>query len=294
MGAEAVDEQLYEWMAPTIAAVQPWCDQPLIAAATFQTAGGWASGVSSGLIGALAGSVLRRTPKDVLARAGGLPDTVILAIGATKIYVFPYRTKRLRLDVGPPVRVWRRDDVIAHTDVRLVASKLTIDVESTGDHHELESTSMTGRLGKITKEIFRLLEDPPIGRPPVSRFEIPQGEAEPLGSTKESSARRVRAGELADEIEAELKRIGVWMPNPPSDETVVAGGAFGMNSVPFYTWLQVVLVARLRQIAAGEMEVPQSSSIGTFAVRELDGEVLDVERLMDLIHEVDGLARAPA
>jgi hypothetical protein len=41
-----------------------------------------------------------------------------------------------------------------------VASKLTIRVKSTGDRHELESTSMTGRLGKMTTEMFRLLADP--------------------------------------------------------------------------------------------------------------------------------------
>ncbi len=250
--------------------------------------------MSNGLLGALAGTVLRRTPKDVRARAGGLPDTVILAIGTTKIYVFPYRTTRLRLDVGPPVRVWRRADVVARSDARLVASKLTIDVKSTGDHHELESTSMTGRLGKITREIFRLLDDPRIGRPQIGRFEIPHDDGERLESTKEADSRRARAGRLADEMEAELKRIGAWTRDPPSEETVLAGGAFGMNAVPFYTWLQVVLIARLRQIAAGDLEIPRSSSIGTFAVRELDGERLDVERLMDLIHEVDRLARAHA
>jgi uncharacterized protein YqcC (DUF446 family) len=289
-----VDEQLYEWMAPTIAAVQPYCDEPVMAAATFQGAGGWASGASGGLIGALAGTVLRRTPKDVRARAGGLPDTVILAVGPTKIFVFPYRTRWMRLIVGPPVRVWRRDDVEARTDVRMVASKLTIDVASTGDHHELESTSMTGRLGKITREMFRLLANPHLGAPVVSRYELPREELEPVGRVRPPDARQARAGQLAGELEAELKRLGVWRPDAPSEETVVAGGAFGMNAVPFYTWLQVVLVARLRQIAAGEMEVPASSSIGAFAVRELDGETLDVERLLELIHEIDRLPRARA
>jgi hypothetical protein len=103
-----VDAQLYAWMEPTIKAVQPYCDEPVVAAGTFQVAGGWASGVSNGLLGALAGTVLRRTPKHVRERSGGLPDTVILAIGTTKIFVFAYRVRRLELDVRPPVRVWFR------------------------------------------------------------------------------------------------------------------------------------------------------------------------------------------
>jgi uncharacterized protein YqcC (DUF446 family) len=279
-----VDAQLYEWMEPTIQAVQPWCDEPLIAAGTFQVAGGWASGVSNGLLGSLVGTVLRRAPKHVRERGGGLPDTVILAIGGTKVFVFPYRTKRLQLDVRAPVRVWRRDDLVARSDVRSVASKLTIDVASTGDHHELESTSMTGRLGKITKEIFRLLDDSGVGAPTLTRHESPPREA-----TSKKDAKRRRLGEIADELEAELKKIGWWIPDPPSEEEVVAGGAFGMNAVAFPTWLQVVFVKRLRQAAAGEFDIPRSSSVSTFATREFDGYREDVEHLMDLLYEVDRL-----
>jgi uncharacterized protein YqcC (DUF446 family) len=277
-----MDAQLYEWMEPTIAAVRPYCDEPVIAAGTFQVAGGWASAVNNGLIGSLFGTVLRRTPKHVRERGGGLPDTVILAVGQTKIFVFAYRTKRLELDVRPPVRVWFRDDVVARTDPRMVASKLTIDVTSTGDHHELESTSMTGRLGKITRELFRLLDDPGIGASTVTRAESP-----PRESTKKADARRRRLGEIANEIEAELERLGWWMADPPSEEEVVAGGAFGMNAVAFPTWLQVVFVRRLRQAAAGELDIPSSSSVSTFATREFDGYPEDVDRLMDLLFEVD-------
>ena len=277
-----MDEQLYEWMSPTIAAVQPFCDETIIAAGTFQGAGGWAWGIQSG---ALFGGLLRRPPKDVRARTGGLPDTVILGVGSTKVFVFKYKVRGLHLDVEPPVRTWRRDDLVVETDTRRVASKLTIEVAPTGEVHELESTSMTGRLGKITREIFRLLEDPRIGAPPGYRY----GDS-PVNAAAASGRKALRAGELADEIEAELKRLRMWMPNPPAEENVLAGGAFGMGTVPFVTWLQVVLVARLRAVAAGEMALPGSSSIGTMAVREFDGDDGKTDDLMRLIHEVDHLA----
>lgn len=293
-----MDAELRAWMAPTIEAVQPWCDDKIVAAGTFQVAGGWASAAGQGLLGALVGTVLRRTPKHVRERAGGLPDTVILAVGENKVFVFPYKTKRLQLDVTPPVRVWRRDDLVVESDVRMVASKLTIDVAPTGDHHELESTSMTGRLGAITKEIFRLLEETsievpaPARGPRTSRFEAgaPPPEQEPRRPpSKEDLRKRKRLGELADEIEAELKQLHWWRPDPPSEDTVLAGGAFGMTSVPFPTWLQVVFVKRLRQAAAGEFEIPRSSSVSTFANREFDGYPKDLSRLMELLYEVDKL-----
>lgn len=285
-------------MAPTIDAVQPWCDDRIVAAGTFQVAGGWASAATGGALGAFLGTLLGRTPKHVRERAGGLPDTVILAVGENKVFVFTYRTKRLQLVVGPPVRVWRRSDLDVKTDLRVVASKLTIDVRPTGDHHELESTSMTGRLGEITKEIFRLLQETggrarrgaPPDAPRSSRFEADaQGAGRPATPSDEDLPKQRRLGEIAGEIEAEMRRLGWWADDPPAEETVLAGGAFGMNSVAFPTWLQVVFVTRLRQAAAGELEIPSSSSVATFAAREFDGYPEDVDRLLGLLLDVDDL-----
>ncbi len=296
-----MDPRLPEWMAPTIAAVQPWCDEPVVAAGTFQVAGGWASGVSSGLIATLAGWVFGRTPKHVRERAGGLPETVILALGRTKVFVFAYRVRRMDLLVEAPVRVWRRNDLRVETDVRRVASKLTIDVVSTGDHHELESTSMTGRLGAITKGIFSMLEDTDVDPAPEkapekvpSRFEVgdpsPPSEPEPRPPpSKKQVEKRRRLGEVADGIEAELKRLGWWEGDPPSEDTAIAGGAFGRETVAFSQWLQVVFVKRLRQAAAGEFEIPRSSMVSAYAVREFDGYPEDLSGLMDYLQEVDRL-----
>ncbi len=252
------------WMSAYTQAAQPFCDEPLIAAHTFQAAGGFAAGIRSGL---LMGWLTRRDRRELKDRSGGLPDTMLLAVGPTKVYVFEYRTRGLSLALGPPVRVWHRLDLEVTTRVRRVASELTIDVVSTGEHHELESTSMTGRLGKMTREMFRLLDQ----RPPVEG----QGSA------------RAQLGRLADEIEAELRRLGTWREDAPSEEKVLAGGAFGMNTVAFDTWLQVVFVERLRQVARGELDIPLSSSVGTQATREYDGDPADRSVLMKLIHEVD-------
>jgi hypothetical protein len=76
------------------------------------------------------------------------------------VYVFEYRQKRQSLDLQEPVAVWRRADLDVTYQRRRMSSPLVIDVRSTGVHHELESTSMTGRLGKMTDEIARLLQDP--------------------------------------------------------------------------------------------------------------------------------------
>lgn len=101
--------------------------------------------------------------------------------------------------------------------------------------------------------------------------------------------KRARLGELADDIEEEMRRVGVWNANPPSEQRVLEGGAFGLGTVAFDTWVQVVLVRRLRQAAEGSLPIPRSSSVSAQATREWDGDPTDREPLMDLLRELDSI-----
>lgn len=77
---------------------------------------------------------------------------------------------------------------------------------------------------------------------------------------KNEEQKRRQIGKLADEIETEM-RLVAWDPDPPTEEKVLAGGAFGLGTVAFDTWLQVVFLKRLREVAAGEMAMPTESSV---------------------------------
>lgn len=61
-----------------------------------------------------------------------------------------------------------------------------------------------------------------------------------------------------------------------------------MGTVAFDTWLKVVFLKRLREVAAGEMAMPTESSVAAQAAREWDG-VPARDRLFDLISRVDEL-----
>lgn len=80
---------------------------------------------------------------------------------------------------------------------------------------------------------------------------------------------RPEYGAAADRIEAELTAVGAWgSPAPPGPVT----SAFGMRDMAFTQWLEHVLCARLREVAAGQSEPPPSSSVAAVAVREFDGQ----------------------
>ena len=76
---------------------------------------------------------------------------------------------------------------------------------------------------------------------------------------------------LADQIEAELRRLGAWDTTPPPPETIASAGPFGMNTLAYTQWIQWVLVPRLHEVAEGSFAVPASSDAGSHAVREFDG-----------------------
>jgi uncharacterized protein YqcC (DUF446 family) len=100
------------------------------------------------------------------------------------------------------------------------------------------------------------------------------------------AANRARAGELALAIEAEMRRTGWWRSAP---EAPVVGGAFGQPSMSFTEWIETVLVPRLRQVAAGEIDPPNSSYVAVAAAREIDNDD-EAGPLLELLSRVDRLS----
>jgi uncharacterized protein YqcC (DUF446 family) len=93
---------------------------------------------------------------------------------------------------------------------------------------------------------------------------------------------------LADAIEKELKRLGRWMPDTLPDECFQDMGAFGSSTMRFEQWLQFILVPRIREIIAEQSEFPESSNVGTYAIRVFDGDAA-ARHLHDLLFQLDHL-----
>src|SRR5262249_37822193 len=85
----------------------------------------------------------------------------------------------------------------------------------------------------------------------------------------------------ADRIERELRSLNAWQSSPLPDEAYDTKKAFFADRMTFYQWLQFVLLPRIREIVEERGEFPAESSVGAYAVRELDG-----------VEEAGGLVRA--
>lgn len=92
----------------------------------------------------------------------------------------------------------------------------------------------------------------------------------------------------ADEIEAELKRLGRWMGNPLPDEYFIDMGAFGSKTMGFEQWLQFILIPRIRGIIEEKSDFPKGSNLAPYGVRYFDGDT-NAGTLQDLLYNLDQL-----
>lgn len=101
-----------------------------------------------------------------------------------------------------------------------------------------------------------------------------------------------RLAALADDLERTMRAIGAWSEPPPP--LVAFSQPFAMDTMPFEHWLQLVLVPRMRHIAASGEPLPMRSNLAPHAVRELDGEEQRMAPLFDVLRAIDDICPVPA
>ena len=92
----------------------------------------------------------------------------------------------------------------------------------------------------------------------------------------------------ADDIEAEMKRIGYWRDEPLAPEMYNFTQAFAMDTMPFSYWLQFIFIPRVRSIIAERGQFPSRSMVGAQALREFDGDDA-ADGLVTLLNGFDDL-----
>jgi uncharacterized protein YqcC (DUF446 family) len=110
------------------------------------------------------------------------------------------------------------------------------------------------------------------------------------GSVGRSAPGYTTVAAKLDQIEQEMRRVGLWQEKPLAPDQYNFTQAFAMDTMSYDQWLQFVFVPRVREIIRTEGRFPASSSVGAQAVREFD-TYPDAERLIALLSEFDSLFR---
>jgi len=127
--------------------VQPRVPEPVIAVGMLQPAGTWGS-FGAGQLSGLAGTLMRRAANK---RAGGLAKsgafstkTALLAVTEQRLYAFNAKPSGRSWKIVDEAGDWDRSDVTVTTTPGKLSTKVVFDVQSTGDHFELEATTAMG------------------------------------------------------------------------------------------------------------------------------------------------------
>lgn len=143
------------------------------------------------------------------------------------------------------------------------------------DHYEFEDDRIEApamppeeyeRLRAAARQAGRLL--PPEQWVPRVPLEAQWNE---LRGAAREQARHAAARYLADKLERELKRVGVWQAAPLPEAAYQFQRAFAGDTMAFEQWLQFIFLPRVRTILAERGAFPPDSQVGVYATREFDG-----------------------
>ena len=91
------------------------------------------------------------------------------------------------------------------------------------------------------------------------------------------------------QIEAEMKRLGLWRHLPPPPEAFDNDTPFHADSMDYDSWLQWVLVARFHALLDANAPLPGSCAITPMAEQVWQGDLSERHHLLALLADLDAL-----
>jgi len=136
-----MEEKTKKQMAKMVDALQPHCDEEIIAAMTCSHTGSMSSVFFSKFLGGLGGGT----------KSSNLPNPVFIAVGTKSIYAFDYAPRGFNFKIKKEVMRWSKDKVTikAENTGAMATFVLTAD---TGESYSLEIPTMMG--GRELVELF--------------------------------------------------------------------------------------------------------------------------------------------
>lgn len=92
--------------------------------------------------------------------------------------------------------------------------------------------------------------------------------------------------EKISQIEAEMRRIGLWQEEPLPEEAYDYTLAFAKDTMAFHQWLQFIFIPQVRELAENYEQFPKKSQVGISAKHVFEGWQ-QADRLVAMLKEFD-------
>ena len=136
-----MDEKTKKQMAKMVDAVQPHCDEEIVAAMTCSHAGSMSSVLVSKMMDGIGAG--RKT--------SDLPNPVFIAVGSKTIYAFKFAPRGFKFKIKKEVARWPKNEVRVEAE-RTKAMATFVMSTGSGENYPLEVPTMMG--GKELVDVF--------------------------------------------------------------------------------------------------------------------------------------------
>ena len=136
-----MDKKTMKQMAKMVDALQPHCDEEIVAAMTCSHAGSMSSVLVSKLMGGIGAGTKSRN----------LPNPVFIAVGSKSIYAFDYAPRGFKFKIKKEVARWPKDEVSVVAEKTSTMATFVLTTGS-GESYPLEVPTMMG--GKELVDVF--------------------------------------------------------------------------------------------------------------------------------------------
>jgi hypothetical protein len=151
-----------DWVQQMKDAAQPHVPEPVVAVGILQPAGTWGA-MGFGELSGIAGMIARKAAN---TRSGGLgkngaftTKTAMIVLSEERLYAFNVKAKGRSFKVIDEVGDWPRNEVTVETKKGTMSTKVVLDIAATGDHYELEATTIM-QMGGATDVFLAELTKP--------------------------------------------------------------------------------------------------------------------------------------
>ena len=136
-----MDQKTMKQMAKMVDALQPHCDEEIVAAMTCSHAGSMSSVLVSKLMGGIGAGT----------KSSNLPNPVFIAVGSKSIYAFDYAPRGFKFKIKKQVARWPKDEVSVTVEKTSMMANFVLTTGS-GESHSLEVPTIMG--GKELVDAF--------------------------------------------------------------------------------------------------------------------------------------------
>jgi len=136
-----MDKKTMKQMSKMVDALQPHCDEEIVAAMTCSHAGSMSSVLVSKLTGGIGAG----------ARSSNLPNPVFIAVGSKSIYAFDYAPRGFNFKIKKEVARWPKNEVSVAVEETSAMTTFLLTTGS-GESYPLEIPTMMG--GKELVDVF--------------------------------------------------------------------------------------------------------------------------------------------